>query len=104
MTLGDSISLEQNRLAAASGALDCPVSDALAGAPHELAALGFSQRSSTKNHRTIRCAIGLSDVPSDCPVSTRCNDRLRQQSTAGLRPQSVAEDSLRRQVAPDCPV
>jgi hypothetical protein len=36
------------------------VSGAQAGALCELAPLGFSQRSSTKNHRTVRCATGLS--------------------------------------------
>jgi hypothetical protein len=36
------------------------MSGAQAGAPHELAALGFSQRSSTKIHQTVRYATGLS--------------------------------------------
>jgi hypothetical protein len=36
------------------------VPSALAGALRELAALGFSQHSSTKNHRTDWCATGLS--------------------------------------------
>jgi hypothetical protein len=40
------------------------VSGALAGTLHEMAALGFSQRSSTKNHQTVRCAIGLSGEPT----------------------------------------
>jgi hypothetical protein len=35
------------------------VSGALAEALHELAALGNYWRSSTKNHRTVRCATGL---------------------------------------------
>jgi hypothetical protein len=36
------------------------LSGAQAGAFRKLAALGFSQRSSTKIHRTIRCATRLS--------------------------------------------
>jgi hypothetical protein len=40
------------------------LSGALAGALDELTALGNSRRSSTKNHRIVRCAIGLSGEPS----------------------------------------
>jgi hypothetical protein len=83
------------------------MSGALAGALHELAALGFSRRSSTKIHRT-------SGVPPDYPVSPRSNGRLHQRSTAGLCPQSAALE-VRGQsattgrtglfgVPPDCPV
>jgi hypothetical protein len=60
------------------------VSHALAGALRELAALGNSRRSSTKNHQTVRCASGLYGEPSV------------QRSIAGLRPQSEASE-LRRQ-------
>jgi hypothetical protein len=47
------------------------LSGALAGAPRELAALGFSQCSSTTKF------IVLSDVPPDCPVRQRSNSQLR---------------------------
>jgi hypothetical protein len=47
--------------------------DALARAPRELAALWFSQHSSTKN-------TGLSSVPPNCPVRQWSNGELRQRS------------------------
>jgi hypothetical protein len=60
------------------------VSDALAGALRELAVLRNSRRSSTKNHRTVQCAIGLS--------GERSNGRLRD-CARGLKRQK-SEDSL----------
>jgi hypothetical protein len=65
------------------------VSGALAGALPELAALGVSQRSSTKIHRTVRCVTGLSHVTTsnghlrptvDC-VTTRAVCSARSQKT-----------------------
>jgi hypothetical protein len=41
------------------------LSGAQAEAPHELAALGFSQRASAIIHWTIRCATGLSGEPTE---------------------------------------
>jgi hypothetical protein len=70
------------------------VSDALAGAPRKLTALWFSQRSSTKNHRTVRW--------DNEHWSTLPNGRLCD-CARGLKRQK-SEDSLRRQVAPDCSV
>jgi hypothetical protein len=65
------------------------LSGALAGALCELAALGNSQSSSTKNHRTVR-------------LSPRCNDRLRQRSTTGLRPQFEASEVRRHSATTGC--
>jgi hypothetical protein len=53
-----------------SSAPDCPVCHrTVSGAPGpynlELANLGFLQARSAKNHRTIRCATGLSYAPID---------------------------------------
>ena len=75
------------------------LSGAQAGALSELATLGNSQRSSAKNHWTVWYAIGLSDEPTEQrstpPIvdygSLHCS--LKRQKS---------EDSLRRQVAPDC--
>jgi hypothetical protein len=77
------------------------VSGALAGAPRELAALWFSQRSSTKNHRTVWCATGQSG-------GTTSNGQLRptiDYVTARSLKRQKSEDSLQRPFAPlDCPV
>jgi hypothetical protein len=67
MTVGQFYKFGANRLAAASGASDSV--RALAVSLRELAALGFSQRSSTKNHRTVWCATGLNG-------ETTCNSQL----------------------------
>jgi hypothetical protein len=48
--------------------------------------------------------IGLSGVPPDCPVIPRSNNQLRQRSTAQQSNHQRPEDSLRCQIAPDCPV
>jgi hypothetical protein len=99
----NSTSLEHNRLAIASGTPDCParysqwhtgLSGALAGALSELTALGFSERSSTKNHSTDRW--------DKEQRSTSPNGRLRDCVRSMQRQKS--EHSLRRQVAPNCPV
>jgi hypothetical protein len=92
--------LEHTGSGVASGAPDtirCP-----GWAPRELAALGFSRRSSTKIHRTVRCATGLS------------GETTEQRSTARLRAQSAVPE-VRWQstttghtglsgVPPDCPL
>jgi hypothetical protein len=55
-----------NRLAAArQSSVHQTVSDALTGALHELTALENSRSSSTKSHRTVRCATGLSGESSE---------------------------------------
>jgi hypothetical protein len=76
-------------------------SGAQAGAFRELAALGISQRSSTKNHRTVRCATGLYS-------ETTSKSHLRPTVDCGWLRGSLqrqkSEDSLWQQVAPDCPV
>jgi hypothetical protein len=71
---------------------------ALAGALREVATLGFSQRSSTKNSQTVRCATGLS-VETTEQRSTSPNGQLCDCARSLKRQKS--EDSLRRQVAPD---
>jgi hypothetical protein len=68
------------------------VSRAQAGALHELAALGNSQRSSTKFHRTVWCA-------PDCPVRPRVMVSFAQWSTA---PQSEATKVKRQTTMADC--
>jgi hypothetical protein len=72
------------------GAARCPGWDL-----RELAALEFSQSSSTKIHRTVRCATGLS------------GETIEQRSTLPMvdcRTVWLSEDSLWCQIAPDCPV
>jgi hypothetical protein len=91
--------LEHTGSGVASGAADtirCP-----GWAPRELAALGFSRRSSTKIHRTVRCATGLSGETTE-QQSTSPNGRLRD-CARSLQYQKL-DDSLRQQVTPDCPV
>jgi hypothetical protein len=70
------------------------LSGALAGALCELAALGNSRSSSTKNHRTVRWALGA--------TTDSANGRLRD-CARSLKRQRL-EDIMQRQVAPDCPV
>jgi hypothetical protein len=77
------------------------LSGAQAGALRELAALGISQRSSTKIYRTVRCATGLSGETME-QRSTSPNGRLRD--CAHSLQYQKSEDSLRWQVAPNCPV
>jgi hypothetical protein len=60
------------------------LSDALDGALRELVALGFSRHSSTKNHRTVRCALGA--------TIDSTNGRLRDCARSLQRQKS--EDSL----------
>jgi hypothetical protein len=55
------------------------LSGSQAGDLRELAALGFSQRSSTKIHRTVQCTTGLSDETTE-QRSTSPNSRLHAQS------------------------
>jgi hypothetical protein len=67
-----------------SDAPDCPVCHpTLSGTPgpynSELFTFGFLGRLSAIIHRTVRCAIGLSGVPSDCPV---CHQTVRCDSGA----------------------
>jgi hypothetical protein len=52
------------------------LSGAQAEAPRELAALGFSQSSSTKIHRTVQCTTRLSGETTE-QRSTSPNGRLR---------------------------
>jgi hypothetical protein len=48
--------------------------------------------------------IGLSGAPPDYPVRQQSNDQLRQRSTVEQSDRQKSEDSLRCQIAPDCPV
>jgi hypothetical protein len=89
------------------------VSGALAGAPHELAALGFSQRSSTKIHRTVRYATRLSGETTEqwstspngrlADCDTVCSTEVRSQSTisgytglSGVPPDYLVQQKDRR--------
>jgi hypothetical protein len=74
------------------------VSDAQAGAPSDLVALGKTQRSSAKNHRTVWCVTGLSSEPTKQWSTSPAVDcgRLHR----NLKRQKV-KDSLRCQVTPD---
>jgi hypothetical protein len=90
-------SLEHTSFGAVSGAPDT-VRCAPARAPHELAALEFSQSSSTKIHWTVQCTTGLSGEPtsnSQLRPTVNCARSLQYQKS---------EDGLQRQVAPDYPV
>jgi hypothetical protein len=69
MSWGTLQSLEQKQVLVQAVA-HRTLSGAQAKAPHDLAALGFSQSHSSIIHRTIRCA-------SDYPVSQRSNGQLR---------------------------
>jgi hypothetical protein len=77
------------------------VSGAQAGAPSELTVLRNSLHSSAKNHQTVWCVTGLSGEPTkQRPTSStvdygRLHNSLKRQKS---------EDSLRHQVALDCPV
>ena len=88
MTLGQIYKNGANRLAAASGARDCPMCTTQYLVPWLEDSANWLL-SGFLGARLLKI-IGLSGGPS------------MQRSTVGLRPQS--EDSLRRQVAPDCPV
>jgi hypothetical protein len=68
------------------------LSGAQARALRELAALGFSQSSSTKIHLTVRCTIGLSGETTE-QWSTSPNGRLRD--CAHSLQYQKSEDSLR---------
>jgi hypothetical protein len=81
------------------------VSSALAGALRELAALGFSQRSSTKNHRNVRCATELSgetSVQRSTPPMVDCGT-VRQSAESEIRRQfaTIVHTGLSG-VPPDC--
>jgi hypothetical protein len=90
------------------------VSDALAGALHKLAALGFSQRSSTKNHRTVRCATRLSNEPTEQRSTSPTVDCERLRSYLSVSSQKTVYDDRSHRtvrcatglfgVPPDCPV
>jgi hypothetical protein len=104
MTLGQFYKFGANRLAPASGAPGCPVCIRQCQVPwleHSANWLlsGFLG-ARPQNHRFVRCATELSGVPPDYPVSSLCNGRLRD-CTRSLQRQK-SEDSLRRQVAPNC--
>jgi hypothetical protein len=88
-------SLEHTRLGATSGAPD--TIRAQAEAPRELTALKFSQSHSTKIHRTVRWATGLSGEPME---------QLSTSPTVDCRTvwPSEVRVSLQSQNAPDCPV
>jgi hypothetical protein len=71
---------------------------------------GNSGGASTIIHRTVCCAIGLSGVSPNCPVTQQSNDSLhakgslqKQQCHAEVR---AAKSEVIRlsNVAPDCPV
>jgi hypothetical protein len=105
MTVGDSTSLEQNRLAAASGAPDsvrCP-----GWSTSQTGRFRVFLGSSTKNHWTVRCATRLSGEPSvqrSTPPTVDCGTAP---AVCSARSQKTACDS---QVAglsgvpPDYPV
>jgi hypothetical protein len=83
------------------------LSGAQAEAPHELAALGFSESYSAIIHRAVRCApdcpvcTGLSGEPTE-QRSTTPNGRLRwRYYNEQCRSQ---KSELPSQNAPDCPV
>jgi hypothetical protein len=48
--------------------------------------------------------IGLSGAPPDCPVRQWSNRQIRQRSTAEQSDRQKSQDSLRCQIAADCPM
>jgi hypothetical protein len=78
--LGNSRSKEQNRLAPAYGAPDCPVCTRQCPVPRLARPVNWplSEICSTSPLKTT----GLFAVSPDCPMSPQSNDRLRQRSTA----------------------
>jgi hypothetical protein len=92
--------LEQNRLAAASGAPDCPMCTEQCPVPW-LEHSGNRPLSGILGTRPLNIT-GLSGVPPDCPMSPRCNGRLRQWSTAGPRLQSPAPEVRRQSAMTGC--
>jgi hypothetical protein len=112
-----------------SGAPDCPVCHRIvSGAPGpyrvQAVTLRFQQAHSAIIHRTVRCANGLSGVPTDCPVcqrTVRCANGATTNSRKGrlqkpLTEEQCAQSQSRRVrgapdseqdlsgVAADCPV
>jgi hypothetical protein len=77
------------------------LSCAQAAAPHEPAALEFSQRESAKIHRTVWCATRLSSETMD-QRSTSPNGRLRW--LQAVCSAEVKSQSTKSEHTPDCPV
>jgi hypothetical protein len=86
-----------------SGAPDCPLSHRTvsgASGPYRIqqATLGFQQAHSTKNHRTVWCATGLSGVPAEQRLLRATVDCKSTDARNSARQSQSAESEAHRTV------